>query len=201
MPFRATYIETLKLLGFRDGSDLLSGAFGVQLYSLATLKWLAGGAALAAVTAFCTRWIWSPPSALLLLLLLDLANGRYGFLVSKNLRGEKFSWEKFQRLGGIMIATVVLMAFVRNAINSYNYYEPAADVIFGWLLTTKLKKVISKMVALKVTEDGLPAVLMQAVKALVSSKLGPLITDATQRNAASEAAPPVPEPPTDAPAT
>jgi hypothetical protein len=181
MPLRAIFRETTKLLGFRDGSDLLSGAFGVQLYTMPALKSLAIGVAISSLTAFCTHWIWNPPSAILLLLFLDLANGRYGYQVSKKLRGVGFKWSEFQRLGGILFSTIIVMAIVRNAINSYPYYDWLADLVFGWLFTTKARKVVEKMIALRVQEEGAANIFKMALTWLLSSKLGPILVDSIQQ--------------------
>jgi hypothetical protein len=89
MPFRAIYLETIKL-GFRSRGDLLSTTVGFKLHSVGVLQGLAIGTLITGITAFCTRWIWNPPSALYLLLFLDLANGRYGYQVAKKLKGEPF---------------------------------------------------------------------------------------------------------------
>ncbi|MGI4736337.1 MAG: hypothetical protein ACRYG7_14260, partial [Janthinobacterium lividum] len=182
--------ELLKLLGFRSSTDLLSGALGVQAYSLPVFKALLGGALLAAATAFCTRWIWNPPSALLLLLFLDLANGRYGYQVSKKIKGIGFKWSEFQRLGGILMSTLIVMAIVRNAINSYPYYDFLADLVFGWLFATKARKVVEKMIALRVQEEGAANIFKMALQWLLSSKLGPLLVDSVQ----SMPTPPPPPP-------
>lgn len=197
MPIRAIFRETTKLLGFRSGEDLLSSVFGLQAYTLPVFKYLAGGALLAATTAFCTRWIWNPPSAILLLLFLDLANGRYGYQVAKKLRGEPFRWSEFQRLGGILISTVIVMAIVRNAINSYPYYDFLADLVFGWLFATKAQKVVAKMVALKVQEEGAASLFQFALKWLLQSKLGALVVDEVQRRPAEPT--PAPAPPDETP--
>jgi hypothetical protein len=180
MPFRTTYNELIKVLGFRSGGDLLSGAFGVQLYTSGAIKGLAIGALVASATAFCTRWIWNPPSALYLLLFLDLANGRYGYQVSKKLKGIGFKWSEFQRMGGILMSTIIVMAIVRNAINSYPYYDFLADLVFGWLFATKARKVVEKMIALRVQEEGAANIFKMALQWLLSSKLGPLLVDSMQ---------------------
>ncbi|MGI4736134.1 MAG: hypothetical protein ACRYG7_13235, partial [Janthinobacterium lividum] len=182
--------ELLKLLGFKSTTDLLSGAFGLQIYTSGALKGLAVGVVLASTTAFCTRWIWNPPSALLLLLFLDLANGRYGYQVSKKIKGIGFQWSEFQRLGGILMSTIIVMAIVRNAINSYPYYEWLADLVFGWLFTTKSRKVVEKMIALRVQEEGAANIFKMALQWLLSSKLGPLLVDSVQ----SMPTPPPPPP-------
>jgi len=183
--------ELLKLLGFRSSTDLLSGALGVQAYSLPVLKSLVGGALLAATTAFCTRWIWNPPSALLLLLFLDLANGRYGYQVSKKIKGIGFKWSEFQRLGGILMSTLIVMAIVRNCINSYPYYDFLADLVFGWLFATKARKVVEKMIALRVQEEGAANIFKMALQWLLNSKLGPLLVDSVQSMPKPPAPPPV----------
>lgn len=201
MPLRAIYLETVKLLGFRSGGDLLSSTLGVKLYSGSVLQGLAVGTFVAGLTAFCTRWIWNPPSALYLLLFLDLVNGRYGYQVAKKLKGETFRWSEFQRLGGILISTIIVMAVVRNAINSYPYYDWLADLVFGWLFTTKAQKVVNKMVALKVQEEGAASLFQNALKWLLSSKLGPILVDSIQQPPPRAAAPAEPDPATDPTAT
>lgn len=193
MPLRAIFRETTKLLGFRDASDLLSGALGLQLYTSSAVKGLAIGVALASTTAFCTHWVWNPPSAILLLLFLDLANGRYGYQVSKKIKGIGFKWSEFQRLGGILMSTIIVMAIVRNAINSYPYYDWLADLVFGWLFTTKARKVVEKMIALRVQEEGAANIFKMALTWLLSSKLGPLLVDSIQ-TIPKPGAPPAAEP-------
>ncbi len=190
MPLAALTREVIKMLGFRSGSDFAGGALGLQLYAPAVLKNLAVGTLLAGGTAFCTRWIWNPPSALALLLFLDLANGRYGYQVSKKLRGVGFRWNEFQRLGGILISTIIVMAVVRNAINSYPYYDWLADLVFGWLFTTKARKVVEKMVALKVQEEGAANIFKMALQWLLNSKLGPVLVDSIQQPSAPAPAAP-----------
>jgi hypothetical protein len=182
MPLRATYHSILSTLGFKNGGDLLSGAIGWQAYGAGVLKWLAAGTLVTSTVSFCTRWIWNPPSALFLLLFLDLANGWYGYQVAKKLKGERFKWSEFTRLGGVMISTLIIMGVVRNAINSYPYLELLADAVFGWLFSVRGKKVIAKMVALKVQEEGAASIFQSALKALLASKLGALVVDEVQRN-------------------
>lgn len=189
MPLRSILRETFTLLGFRSGGDLLSSALGVKLYSWPAFKFYLVGTSLTACAAFCTHWLWDPPSALFLLLFLDLANARYGWQVAKVLKKETWSWAEFQRTFGKLIATLVVLGIVRNVINAYPYYELLADAVFGWLFFTKTQKVVSKMVTLKVSEEGLPAVLMQALKWLLSTKLAPFLVDNMQQKPDATTAP------------
>jgi hypothetical protein len=190
MPFRNTIKETFKLLGFAGPSDLLASALGLKLYSWPALKFYLVGSVLAGAAAFCTRWIWEPPSALVLLVALDALNARYGYLVAKKLKQQGFKWDEFQRTFGKMLSTVLVLAIVRNAINAYPYYDWLADLIFGWLFITKTQKVASKMVALKVQEEGLPNLLQGAIKWLLNTKLAPFLVDTIQHHS--------PAPPADA---
>jgi hypothetical protein len=191
MPIRSTFDETFKLLGFTGPRDLLSSALGVKLYSWPALKVYGLATLFTGGAAFCTQWIWNPPSAMALLVFLDLVNARYGYQVSKKLKGQGWSWEEFQRTFGKVLATLLVLAVVRNAINSYAYYDWLADLIFGWLFTTKMQKVVSKMVTLKVQEEGLPNLLQGVLKWLLSTKLAPFLVDSVQgRMPAAEPAAP-----------
>lgn len=189
MPLRSTYHSILSTLGFKDGSDLLSGALGWQAYGIGVFKWLAAGTLVTSTVSFCTHWIWNPPGALFLLLFLDLANGWYGYQVAKKLKGERFKWNEFTRLGGVMISTLIIMGSVRNAINSYSWLELMADVVFAWLFSVRGKKVLAKMVALKVQEEGAASIFQSALKALLASKLGTLVVDDIQRHPPKPTAP------------
>ncbi|TGE29742.1 hypothetical protein [Hymenobacter metallicola] len=181
---RHTHTEFFKLLGFQGARDMVASAFGLKAYPLPLLKIQLSGTLLAAVVAFCAKWIWSPPSAMFLLLALDLLNARYGYLADVKLRGGRFHWDELQRTAGKMLATLLVLMAVKNAINSYEYYSYAADVVFAWLFTHKLRKLVVKMVALKVVEGGLPKLIL----GLLASKFGPYIVDAVQKKE------PAPEP-------
>jgi hypothetical protein len=196
-PVRHSFFETFKLLGFRGPRDLAASAFGLKSYPLPLLKIQLSGTLLTAILAFCAQWIWNPPSAMFLLVALDVLNARYGYLVDTKLRGGRFKWEEMQRTAGKILATLFVLAAVKNAINSYEYYSYTADVVFAWLFTHKLRKLVVKMVALKVVEGGLPKLIL----GLLASKFGPYIVDAVQKK--TEPAEPDPvaagSPPTDQP--
>ena len=183
MPFLR---ETFKLLGFTGAKDLLGSAFGLKAYTWPLLKIQVSGTLLAVLLTFLTRWVWDPPGALLVLIALDLLNARYGFLVAKKLKGEGFKWEEFQRTFGKVTSTLILLALLKNTINAYPYYSYAADGLFAWLFTYKMRKLAAKMVALKVQEGGLPKILL----GLLSSKYAPYVVDSLQKKEEEEAAAP-----------
>ena len=168
--------EILKLLGFDGPADLAASAYGLKLYSLPLLKIQLSGTLLATGVFFCTQFIWDPPSALFLLVALDLLNAVYGYQVSKKLKGVGFRFDEFQRTFGKVISTLLVLAILKNAINAYEFFKAIDLLVFGWLFMTKARKVVSKMVALKVQEEGLPGVIQQ----FISSKLGALLVDAAQ---------------------
>ncbi|WP_400190660.1 hypothetical protein [Hymenobacter sp. B81] len=184
-PVRHTLIEFYKLLGFRGPRDLAASALGLKAYPLPLLKIQLSGTLFAAILAFCAKWVWDPPSALGLLVALDVLNAVYGYKVAVRLKGERFKWEELQRTFGKVVATVLVLMAVRWAINSYEYYSYAADVVFAWLFTHKLRKLVLKMVALKVVEGGLPKLIL----GLLASKFGPYIVDLAQKKTPAEAEP------------
>ena len=187
--------EIAKMAGFRGVGDALGSAFGLKLYPLPLLKIQLAGASLVAVGAFASQWVWEPPLAILVLLGLDVLNGIYGYRVAVSIKGEGFRWSEFNRTFAKLIATIVLLGLVKNTINSYAYYEPLADFLFGWLFTRKISKLTLKMAALKVQEQGVPKILAAAVRELLRSKLGPYLVDALQtkpRTTATAAAAAVP---------
>lgn len=197
---RQILTEIYKLLGFSGPADLAASAYGLKAYSLPLLKIQLSGTLLATGVLFCTKFIWDPPSALFLLVALDLLNAIYGYKVSKKMKGVGFRFEEFQRTFGKVISTLLVLAILKNAINAYDFFKTIDLVVFGWLFTTKARKVISKMVALKVQEKGLPALLQQ----FLNTKLAALLVDSAQGvkpPAAELPAEPItePAPATDAP--
>lgn len=183
MPVRLILQEIMKPLGFRGPRDLLESAYGIKLYTGTVLMIQLSGTAVATVVAFCAEWVWDPPRALLLLLVLDILNGIYGWKADVKLNGGGFSWEKGQRTAGKIVATVILLFCCRQAIASYEYYKWLADAIFGWLFTQKLRKLAIKMAALKVQESGLPKIIRGAVSAILTSKYGDGLVDSIQQRA------------------
>lgn len=173
---RHPFYESFRLLGFNGPSDLAASAYGLKSYSVFLLKVQLSGTLLAAVVAFSAQWIWNPPLAMCLLLGLDLLNAWYGYQADVKLRAGHFKWDELQRTFGKLLATVLVLALVKNAINAYEYYAYMADVVFAWLFTHKLRKVVVKMVALKVVEGGLP----KLIGGLLASKFGPYIVDYVQ---------------------
>lgn len=167
----------------------MGSAFGLKFYPLPLLKIQLTGTLVVSVVAFASRWIWHPPLALAVLLMMDLLNGFYGWRVAKQIKAEPFRWSEFGRTFSKMVATLVLLGLVRNTINSYAYYERLADVLFGWLFVRKLSKLTLKMAALKVQEQGVPRMLAAAVRELLRSKIGPYLVDSIQaRPRAADAA-------------
>jgi hypothetical protein len=73
------------------------------------------------------------------------------------------------------------------------YYRVLADLIFGWLFSAKLRKLVVKLVALKVAEGGFPKLLQRFIEAILASKFGPYLVDHAQRVPPAAAQPPVVE--------
>ncbi|MBG8553077.1 hypothetical protein [Hymenobacter guriensis] len=190
------FLEIYKLLGFRSGRDMLESAFGLKFYSVQLLKIQISTTMLASVVGFCAQWIWDPPSALFLLLAMEVLNTFYGIRVAKKIKKEPFSFEKFCRFFGKLFAVLAVLSMVKNMINSYEAVKVVDFTVFIWLAGTKLRKIISKQVALRVMEDGLPGVIQQFIQQFLSTKVAALLVDAAQgvKPAPADLPSPNPEP-------
>ena len=188
-----------KLLGFAGLKDMLASAYGLKSYAWPVLALQLSGTLLTVLVAFCAQWIWDPLLAIAVLVGLELLNTIYGLKVARTVKKEPFTWEKFERVFGKIVGTILLLMAVKNAINSYAYYRVLADLIFGWLFSAKLRKLVVKLVALKIAEGGLPKLLRSLIESVLASKFGPYLVDHAQglppaaaKPAAVEPVPPLP---------
>jgi hypothetical protein len=183
-----------KLLGFTGLQDMLASAYGLKSYAWPVLAVQLSGTLLAVLVAFCAKWIWDPPLAIAVVVGLEMLDTVYGIKVARTVKKEPFTWAKFERVFGKIVGTLLLLMAVKNAINSYAYYRVLADLIFGWLFSAKLRKLVVKMVALKVAEGGFPKLLQRFIEAILASKFGPYLVDHAQGLPPAAAQPPAAEP-------
>jgi len=174
------YSSFFKLLGFTGLQDMLASAYGLKSYAWPVLAVQLSGTLLAVLVAFCAQWIWNPPLAIAVLVGLEMLDTVYGLKVARTVKKEPITWEKFERVFGKIVGTLLILMAVKNAINSYAYYRVLADVIFGWLFSAKLRKLVVKLVALKIAEGGLPKLLRSFIQSLLASKFGPYLVDHAQ---------------------
>ena len=200
MPLRATYTTILKDLGFTSTRDWLSSAYGFTAYSLPLLKIQVSAAGLAAVVAFSAKWIWDPPQALAVLLVLDGLNGVYGWKVAVKVRGGKFQFSEAQRTVGKILSTLIILHLTKWSIDSYPLLK---DVrldfgMFCWLAGLKGRKLLTKMVALRLQEGG----LANFIKAFITSRFGEyfVATDQGKKVPSDLSVPVAPIPDTNPPA-
>lgn len=178
MPIKTTYTSLLKDLGFTSAKDWLASAYGVSAYSLPLLKIQVSATGIAAVVAFSAKWIWDPPQALAVLLVLDLLNGIYGWKVAVKVRGGKFQFSEAQRTVGKILSTLIILHLTKWSIDSY----PALKVVrldfgmFCWLAGLKGRKLLTKMVALRLQEGG----LANFIRDFVLSRFGEYFVSAEQ---------------------
>jgi hypothetical protein len=125
---------------------------------------------------------------------LEMLDTGYGLKVARTVKKEPFTWAKVERVFGKIVGTLLLLMAVKNAINSYAYYRVLADLIFGWLFSAKLRKLVVKMVALKVAEGGFPKLMQTFIASILASKVGPYLVDHAQRVPPVAAQPPAAEP-------
>ena len=187
--FRYIGLEFYRMLGLHGPGDLLDSLLGIKMYKWQEFKLQA---AITALIAFLSQWVWHPPYALAILMGLDLFNAIYGTLVSVRIQKEKFKWQEAHRTFGKLFATFLTCALLRGAIVAYPYYEPTAHILFGWLFSRKMAKLTQKMAALKVQESGMPNLVTGAIKMFLQSKYGDLLVDAAQDKKKPEDEPPTP---------
>jgi hypothetical protein len=175
--FEKYMFRTFGFLGFWDYAKTALGLSLIPFFSLQ----LFGSIAIGALTWF-SNWVWNPPVGAALILSMTLVNAWYGYQVNKKIKKEKFTFQKFQRTFAIMAADLLIMAIITTSIHLYSYYEPLADILFGWYLTNKLRQIIYHMSLLKLQSGGLAKFLKMTILNLVTSKIGVDIVDSLQKD-------------------
>jgi hypothetical protein len=172
--------QMFKHWGFSGIKDYLSTALGLKIFPFFNFQLI--GAGIAGFIVWFAEWIWHPPLGAVLIFSMTLINARYGYLVSKRIKKEGFSFRRFNRTFGVITADLLLMSIIHNSIRVYGYYEPLSDILFGWLFTNKLRMIIYHMALLKLQEGGLATYLKAALFNLLKSKIGPDLVDSLQEN-------------------
>jgi signal transduction histidine kinase len=175
--FEKYMFRTFGFLGFWDYAKTVLGLSLIPFFSLQIF----GSIGLGFITWF-SDWVWNPPVGAALILSMTLINAFYGYQVNHKIKKEKFTFQKFQRTFAIMAADLLIMAIITTSIHLYNYYEPLADILFGWYMTNKLRQIIYHMSLLKLQSGGLSKFLKMAILNLVNSKIGDSIVDSLQQD-------------------
>lgn len=175
--FEKFMFRTFGFLGFWDYARTV---FGFSLIPFFAFQ-LFGSIGIATLTWF-SEWVWNPPVGAALILSMTLINAYYGILVSKRIKKESFSFQKFNRTFSIMAADLLIMAIITTSIHIYNYYEPLADILFGWYMTNKLRQIIYHMTLLNLQSGGLAKFLKMAILNLIKSKIGDAMVDSLQKD-------------------
>lgn len=164
--------------GFAGPNDYFLTILGLKTLPFFNLQLV--GTVVAAGFAFCANWIWDPPGAAFLIIGMSLVNARYGYLVSKKIKGEGFRWSKFHRTFSVVVSDLLIMSLLHIAIKYYPYYSFMADLLFGWLLTHKGRAILHHMVMLNLQEGGLAGFLRKYIIKIFESKAGIQVVDSLQ---------------------
>jgi len=175
--FEHFMFQTFGFLGIRDYAKT---ALGLSLIPFFTFQ-IIGTIGLGFLTWF-SDWVWNPPVGAILILSMTLVNAYYGYQVSKKIKKEHFSFQKFNRTFSIMAADLLIMAIITTSIHLYSYYEPLADILFGWYMTNKLRQILYHMSLLKLQSGGLAKFLKNAILTLMRSKIGDSLVDSLQED-------------------
>lgn len=184
--------------GFRSGRDYFVTVLGLK----ATVLVPSQGALAVFGTglAFWGTWVWEPPGAAFLILAMDLVNAFYGYRANKRIRGESFSWLKFQKTWAIMVTDLFGFAMLHIAIKYYPYYSLAGDALFGYYFAYKMGQIFEHWAALKLQNGTFATYFRSYLLKLLQSKLGADLVDSIQsRPAGEEVAPVLLPPPTETP--
>lgn len=142
--------------GYKDTIDYFSTVFGVKRTAYLTIQF--GASLMAWFFTFVSEWIWDPPGAAYILVIMTLANSYYGYLVSAA-RGEKWSWRKFRKTAHIIASDLLALAILHWIITLYPYYERGADLLFAHFAGFKFKELFVHWRQLDFKKGGLSTVL------------------------------------------
>lgn len=172
--------QMFKGWGFAGIKDYIVTIFGLNLAPFFNFQII--GSIAAGFIAWFAEWIWNPPVGAALIIAMTFINARYGYLVSKKIKKESFNFRKFNRTFSVVAADLLIMAIITTAIRIKPYYEPMADILFGWYFANKLRQIIYHMTLLKLQQGGLAQFLKNYILQLIKSKIGPALVDSLQES-------------------
>lgn len=147
--------------GFASLQDYLLTIMGLKGWDYVGMLLKVLGAVLAGGFVFMANWIWEPPGAALLIICMNLLNARYGYLVARKIKGERFQRKKFQKTLAICASDLLLMSMIHHAIQFYPYYSPLGHLLFGWLFTNRVGAILNHMADLKLQDGGFKRVVIK----------------------------------------
>lgn len=148
-------------LGFRDAGDYFSTIFGFKgMIAVVSVQWVA--AAAMGLMAFIGNYVWAETNAFLALTLVIILDARYGFLVAKKIRGEKFLLPKFWRTISILIAHFSQLVILTLLVKDYEYAKYFAHTVFWGLFFSKFKSLSLHYGLLKLQNGDVPNMLKAA---------------------------------------
>ncbi|KAA3438455.1 hypothetical protein [Rufibacter hautae] len=181
--------EIFQQWGFTNGRDYLITVLGIKAMPAWSLLLNLVGAAVTGLFVFMAKWVWEPPGAALLIIGMELLNARYGYLVSKKIKGEPFSVKKFRRTFGMVASDVLLLSMIHHAIKFYPNYSPLSHLLFGWLFLHRAQDILKHMTDLKLQDGGLAGFLRRWLMNRLRSEVGAHIVDNIQLEEQKESVP------------
>lgn len=172
--------------GFASLQDYVLTVVGLKGWDYVGMVLKVLGAVLAGGFVFMANWIWEPPGAALLIICMNLLNARYGYLVARKIKGEKFSRVKFQKTLAICASDLLLMSMIHHAIQFYPYYSPLGHLLFGWLFTNRTGAILNHMADLKLQDGGFKRLvikwMLDRMKSFTTAQIVDKIQDREEDN-------------------
>jgi len=156
--------------GFKGIWDYVSTVLGLSIMPFFNLQLIVAGAA--AWYIWVSKWIWAPPMGAILIFSMTIINAYYSFKVDKRIKKIPFSFQKVSHTFSIICTDLLIMAIINMAIQIYSYYEPLADVLFGWYFANKLRQILYNMTLLQLQQGGLARFLKTYIMQFLKSKIG-----------------------------
>lgn len=164
--------------GFSGPKDYFTTVLGIK-GAVATISIQALLGVGFAVLSFVENWIWNPPIAYFLLVLVILLDAWYGYRVAVKRKGEKFSWRKGYRTFSILGAhTLQLFFFYNLGTKVYPAAIFIAHGVFIYLTAYKVKSWLTHLALLQLQEGG----LIRFILKLITSRYGQDFVDVIQHN-------------------
>lgn len=195
---RTLFTDIFRAWGFASGVDYVKTISGWKALtaSVSPIALKVGFMGAGVALGFWADWIWNPPGASFLLLGMNVVNARYGYLVAKRVKHERFSRIKFQKTFSISVSDLLALAMLHWAIKYFPYYETGRDILFGYLFGYKATGIFNHWAILKLQSGDLVNHFRQWLVNVLQSRAGVEVVDSIQQQSPAVPATPSSDEPT-----
>lgn len=146
MKWRDLYQIFMHEWGFESFTEMFKTAFGVK--SLIFIALQASLAGLNVFLAFAQEWIWDPPKAIGIIMILIVVETVTGSIVAVK-KGEEFDTKKFGSGFIVLMAHIFMMAMAHNIASVEPSLFWITNAFFGWFAMRNFLSIMKDLVFLK----------------------------------------------------